>query len=180
MIILRMSDQRLSKQIKISLWCQCHIVQIFTTGPCLPCLWRQCCINVTQRILFLPSYSMIIDILFSILLMIRCVSLCFPQVSQYLSSRTRTLICILTWVYNSLCTLPPILGWYGEFGYNKRMRRCDYIKTGEKVHPRTLFFSLAFTIPLCMICVSYLKIWLTVTTSSSHLKPKWYSERDII
>ena len=32
-----------------SLWCQCHIVQILTTGPCLPCLWHQCCIRVTQQ-----------------------------------------------------------------------------------------------------------------------------------
>ena len=39
--------------------------QIFTTGPCLPCLWlwRQCCVRVTQWISFFPSYSKIIGLI---------------------------------------------------------------------------------------------------------------------
>ena len=39
-----------SDSASISKFHQCHVIQIFTTGPCLPCLWRQCCIRVTQRI----------------------------------------------------------------------------------------------------------------------------------
>ena len=37
-----------------------QVVQNFTTWPCMPCLWRQCCIRVTQWVSILLSYSMIV------------------------------------------------------------------------------------------------------------------------
>ena len=69
---------------------------------------------------------------------------------------------------------------YGTFGYNVRLGKCDYLSESEarddwseeddKIHPRVLFLSVGFILPMIMIVVSYFTIWRTSIMSSSFLK----------
>ena len=69
---------------------------------------------------------------------------------------------------------------YGTFGYNVRLGKCDYLSVSEarddwseedeEIHPRVLFLSVGFILPMIMIVVSYFTIGRTSIMSSSFLK----------
>ena len=74
-----------------------------------------------------------------------------------------------------------LISRYGTFGYNVRLGRCAYLSNSEagddwseedeKIHhPRVLFISVGFILPMIMIVVSYFTIWRTSIMSSSFLK----------
>ena len=73
-----------------------------------------------------------------------------------------------------------LISRYGTFGYNVRLGKCDYLSDSEarddwseeddKIHPRVLFLSVGFILPMIMIVVSYFTIWRTSIMSSSFLK----------
>ena len=84
------------------------------------------------------------------------------------------------WIYSFLLILPSILGTlkgeygagYGEFGYAKELGKCDYLSPENEgdIHPRNLYMSIGFLVPLLLIVISYITIWRTTIKSSSFLK----------
>ena len=75
------------------------------------------------------------------------------------------------WLYSFLLVLPTILTWHGEFGFAEELGKCDYLKPSEgHFHPRKLYMSIGFLVPLLLIVLSYLTIWRTSIKSSSFLK----------
>ena len=94
----------------------------------------------------------------------RCLSLCCPEVARDLYRRKRNLATVLAiWLYSLLLVLPTLAQWYGEFGYDPRLGKCDYLPPPHQdlIHPRQLFLSVAFIVPLLLIGLSYLTIWRT-------------------
>ena len=65
--------------------------------------------------------------------------------------------------------LPPLCG---QFGYDSLLGKCDYLPPPHQdlIHPRQLFLSVAFIVPLLLIGLSYLTIWRTTIRSNSFLK----------
>ena len=76
-----------------------------------------------------------------------------------------------TWVYATLLVFPTLFHWYGKFGYDPELGKCDYLNVGKSsIHPRQLFLGIGFTVPMVIIVVSYFTIWRTTIKSSSFLK----------
>ena len=45
--------------------------------------------------------------------------------------------------------LPPVFKWYGEFGYDERHGKCDYLEiTDDFLTSKRISFGIAFIIPL--------------------------------
>ena len=103
----------------------------------------------------------------------RCLSLCCPEVARVLYRRRRNLATVIAiWLYSVLLVLPTLSQWYGQFGYDAKLGKCDYLPPLDEdlVHPRQLFLSVAFIVPLLLIGLSYLTIWRTTLKSNSFLK----------
>ena len=100
----------------------------------------------------------------------RCLSLCCPEVARVLYRRRRNLATVLAiWLYSVLLVLPTLSQWYGQFGYDAKLGKCDYLPPLDEdlVHPRQLFLSVAFIVPLLLIGLSYLTIWRTTLRDGS-------------
>ena len=105
-----------------------------------------------------------------IIIMIRCLSLTYPEVSKIVSIRHRNLVTVVgIWIYALVMVIPTATGNYGAFGYVFLMRKCDYIEKNG-VNPKYLFFTIGFVLPAIIIIVSYFIIWRTTLKSSSFLK----------
>ena len=102
----------------------------------------------------------------------RCLSLVCPELSKAVSMKKRNLMVVVcVWVYAIILVLPTSLKMYGKFGYDPHLGKCDFIVTEpDKIHPRVMFLSIGFIIPMIMIIVSYSTIWRTTVKSSSFLK----------
>ena len=76
------------------------------------------------------------------------------------------------WVYSVVLVVPTLSGWYGRFGYDSVLGKCDYLppQHQDHVHPRQLFLSIAFMVPLVLIGVSYLTIWRTTLRDCDRLE----------
>ena len=76
------------------------------------------------------------------------------------------------WLYSFLLVLPTILDWHGSFGYAPELGKCDYLTPSVEgaVHPRMIYMSIGFLVPLLLIVFSYVTIWRTTIKSSSFLK----------
>lgn len=61
----------------------------------------------------------------------------------------------------------------GMFGYNCRIGKCDFIKTGE-YEPHQLLFGIGFSVPCVIILVSYSIIWYHVRASTKLLNQLGY------
>ena len=61
--------------------------------------------------------------------------------------------------------LPPVFKWYGEFGYDERHGKCDYLEITDDFLTTTTTFGIAFIIPMIMILVSYFILWKKSLTS---------------
>ena len=65
-----------------------------------------------------------------------------------------------------IMVLPPVFKWYGEFGYDERHGKCDYLEiTDDFLTSKRISFGIAFIIPLIMILVSYIILWKKSLTS---------------
>ena len=102
----------------------------------------------------------------------RCLSLCAPRTCQAVTRRKRNLLVVAAiWLYSALLVLPTVLSWHGEFGFAEELGKCDYLRPGEGTfHPRKLYMSIGFLVPLLLIVLSYLTFWRTSIKSSSFLK----------
>ena len=92
--------------------------------------------------------------------------------SKAVSIKKRNLMMVICiWVYGIILVLPTWVGWYGRFGYDSRLGKCDFQDTGDTlIHPHKLFLGVGFIIPFILIMVSYFTIWRTSIRSSSFLK----------
>ena len=72
-------------------------------------------------------------------------------------------------MYSLVLVLPTLSQWYGQFGYDSQLGKCDYLPPShqENIHPRQLFLSVAFIVPLLLIGLSYLTIWRTTLRDGS-------------
>jgi len=89
---------------------------------------------------------------------------------------------ILIWIYGFALVSPTTFGLYGTFGWDPTLGKCDFclhssdgkcdlIEASETmIHPRKIFLTIAFIVPLIMIVMSYFTIWRTAIKSSSSLK----------
>ena len=103
----------------------------------------------------------------------RCLSLSAPRMSKAVSRKKRNLMMVFAiWLYSFLLVLPTILHWHGRFGYAPEQGKCDYLTPREEgeIHPRKIYMSIGFLIPLLLIVASYVTIWRTTIKSSSFLK----------
>ena len=93
---------------------------------------------------------------------LRCLGLCFPKWNDVLLRRWCYHFVVCIWIYATLLIVPTICEWYGKFGYDKELGKCDYIRTNENKrmpHPRTFFLGISFMLPLLIITGSYTIIW---------------------
>ena len=105
-----------------------------------------------------------------IIIMIRCLSLTYPEVSKIVSIKHRNLVTVVgIWVYALVMVMPTATGSYGAFDYVSHLGKCEYIIKNE-VNPKYLFWSIGFGLPAIIIIVSYFIIWRTTLKSSSFLK----------
>ena len=92
----------------------------------------------------------------------RCLGFCFPRWNGVLLRRWCYHLVACIWIYATIMVVPTICGWYGQFGYDMELGKCDYIRINEdseKMHPRTLFLGISFLLPLFLIIMSYTIIW---------------------
>jgi len=99
----------------------------------------------------------------------RFLSLCSPRLCKLVSIKNRNLLSVgFVWLYAFFLVLPTIFSWYGKFGYDPELGKCGYLSTNPcKVHPRKVFFSIAFFLPLSIMVKSYFTIWRTCSTNNS-------------
>jgi len=99
----------------------------------------------------------------------RCLSLCAPEVARVLSIKNRNLISIfMIWFYAFIVILPTMCGWYGTFGYDSTIGKCEFISTNPcLIHPKKVLMCIAFFSPLIIIIVSHFLIWRTCSTQNS-------------
>ena len=104
--------------------------------------------------------------------MFRCLSVVTPEISKAVSIKKRNLMMVICiWVYAIILVLPTSLQWYGRFGYDSYLGKCDFLETeGTVIHPRKLFLGAGFIVPFFLIVFSYFTIWRTSIRSSSFLK----------
>ena len=102
----------------------------------------------------------------------RCLSLCAPRTSKAVTRKKRNLVMVAAiWLYSFLLVLPTILSWHGELGFAEELGKCDYLRPSEgNFHPRKLYMSIGFLVPLLLIVLSYLTVWRTSIKSSEFLK----------
>ena len=92
----------------------------------------------------------------------RCLVFCFPRWNDVLLRRWCYHLVVCIWIYATIMVVPTICGWYGQFGYDMELGKCDYIRINEdsaKMHPRTVFLGISFLLPLFLIIMSYTIIW---------------------
>ncbi|XP_023331522.1 protein trapped in endoderm-1 isoform X2 [Eurytemora carolleeae] len=100
----------------------------------------------------------------------RCLSLQKNLLSRKFLYGTRGHLVVLSiWVYAALLVSPSFFNIYGQFGYNRKMGKCDFLELNEN-DPHVLFYTVGFLVPLCILLVSYAIIWRMSRESSKFLK----------
>lgn len=102
----------------------------------------------------------------------RCAGLIWNEAAErYLSGRNGFAIVVLIWAYSIGLNSLVFFNVIGDFGYNCRSGKCDYIETPEDpVNPQQFYFGIGFSIPCVVIIVCYLTIWCYVKHSTTYLK----------
>ncbi|XP_021951462.1 G-protein coupled receptor moody [Folsomia candida] len=74
------------------------------------------------------------------------------------------------WVFSFLMQLPTLLGVWGKFGYDKRLKTCTIIEGDNKISSKTALFLTAFVIPCTIIVFCYARIFWTVHKSENRMR----------
>ncbi|CAL8123691.1 unnamed protein product [Orchesella dallaii] len=74
------------------------------------------------------------------------------------------------WAFSFLMQLPTLLGVWGRFGYDSRLKTCTIIETENGISSKTALFIIAFVIPCSVIIFCYAKIFWTVRKSENRMR----------
>ena len=100
----------------------------------------------------------------------RCLGLCYPEVANRVFKHIWVSI-LGIWTYAIVLVVPSVSGWYGTFGYDYDLGKCDMIDSESRlIHPRALFLGIGFTLPFILIVVSYVTMWWRVVKSDLYLR----------
>ena len=87
----------------------------------------------------------------------RYVSIVHPQKKHLLSWKTCTCLCLLSWIYGSLLTIPAVTGW-GRLGYNKFLWDCSFDWT-YNISYNVLIFCSSIGVTSVIVCFCYANIY---------------------
>jgi len=100
----------------------------------------------------------------------RCLALKNRLLCKKILYGTRGYLVIgLIWVYAVIMVIPSLTEAYGQFGYNRKNGKCDFVEK-DGLDPHFFFYAVGFLFPLAILVVSYFIIWKTSKKSSKYLK----------
>jgi len=103
----------------------------------------------------------------------RCLSMTSRKLCKFLLYGNRGFVVIFCiWLYATILVLPSSLGLYGQFGYNRKVGKCD-LMLKDGIEPLMFYYAVepvGFFLPLCIQLVSYFQLWRFSINSTKYLK----------